>query len=51
MPEKTVFQSLQQKGVTLFDEDVSRLTTYEKTQKKTVMDIMSGIFDAIEIEQ
>ena len=51
MPEKSIFQSLQQKGVTLFDEDVSRLTTYETSQKKIVMDTMSGIFDSIEIEQ
>ena len=51
MPEKTIFQSLQQKGVTLFDEDASALTTYEKAQKRIVMDTLSGIFDAIEIEQ
>ncbi len=51
MPEKTIFQSLQQKGVTLFDEDTSALTTYEKAQKRMVMDTLSGIFDAIEIEQ
>ncbi|MBO5898280.1 MAG: ParA family protein [Clostridia bacterium] len=51
MPEKSIFLSLQQKGVTLFDEDVSLLTTYEKTQKKSVMDTMAGIFDTIEIEQ
>lgn len=52
MPEKSLFQSLQQKGVTLFDDNggdyVKRLTNYELRQKKTVMEIMSAIFDSIE---
>ena len=50
MPDKTIIKSLQQKGVTVFDEDVSRLTAYEKSQKRTVMDVMSEIFDSIEFE-
>ena len=50
MPEKTIIKSLQQKGVTAFDEDNSRLTNYEKVQKRNIMDTFSSIFDAIEIE-
>ena len=50
MPDMTIIKSLQQKGVTVFDEDVSRLTAYEKSQKRTVMDVMSEIFDSIEFE-
>lgn len=50
MPEKSIFQTLQQKGVTLFDQDTSPLTTYEKAQKRAVMDMVSNIFDAIEID-
>ena len=49
MPEKSIFQSLQQKGVTLFDRDTSTLTTYERNQKKIVMGQISEIFDSIEI--
>jgi chromosome partitioning protein len=52
MPEKSLFQSLQQKGVILFDDNASemvkRLTSYELRQKKTVMEIMSALFDSIE---
>ena len=52
MPEKSLFQSLQQKGVILFDDNASAqaktLTSYELRQKKTVMEIMSALFDSIE---
>lgn len=52
MPEKSLFQSLQQKGVTLFDdpagEQVKKLTNYEARQKKNVMEIMGAIFDSID---
>ncbi|MBQ7336958.1 MAG: ParA family protein [Clostridia bacterium] len=52
MPEKSLFQSLQQKGVILFDDPASeyakRLSNYEYRQKKNVMEIMSAVFDSIE---
>lgn len=48
LPEKTIVQSLQQKGVTLFDSDTKRLTSYERAQKKLMMDQMAAIFDTIE---
>ena len=51
MPDKTIIKSLQQKGVTVFDEDVSKLTAYEKSQKRIVMDVMSEIYDSIEMEE
>lgn len=50
MSEKSIFQSLQQKGVTLFDTQTKGLTSYERTQKKVVADMMSSLFDAIELE-
>ena len=51
MPEKSLFQSLQQKGVILFDDNAAAaklLTSYELRQKKTLMEIMSALFDSIE---
>lgn len=49
VPEKSMIQTLQHKGVVIFDEDVSKLTYYQKTQKKVLMDIFSALFSPIQL--
>ena len=46
-PEKAVIQTLQEKGVSVFDEDISKLSSYERSQKKELVSIFSTLYKAI----
>lgn len=47
IPEKANIQTLQQKGVVVFDTDVSILNYYQKTQKKMLAEVFSELFETI----
>jgi len=49
VPEKSMIQTLQHKGVVVFDEDVSKLSYYQKTQKKILMDIFKDLFTPVKL--
>lgn len=49
MPEKTSIQTLQQKGVVVYDKDVKSLNSYQRAQKKILMDIFTQLFSSIEL--
>lgn len=48
-PEKAIIQTLQEKGVTVFDEDVSTLSPYQKSQKKELKDLFTQLFRSIKL--
>lgn len=47
LPEKATIQSLQQKGVAVFDKNVSSLSSYLRSQKKLLMQVFAELFDKI----
>ncbi|MGL4949143.1 MAG: ParA family protein [Anaeroplasmataceae bacterium] len=49
IPEKAIITTLQQLGISLFDDDVEKLSSYQKTQKKLAMEIFKSVFDQIEL--
>ena len=46
-PEKAVIQTLQEKGVSVFDEDITALSSYERSQKKDLMKTFGDLFQSI----
>jgi chromosome partitioning protein len=46
-PEKAVIQTLQEKGVSVFDEDITVLSSYERSQKKDLMKTFGDLFQSI----
>lgn len=48
-PEKAVIQTLQEKGVSVFDEDVQALSPYERGQKKELMKVFADLFKTIKL--
>lgn len=46
-PEKAVIQTLQEKGVSVFDEDITALSSYERSQKKELMKTFGDLFQSI----
>jgi len=49
VPEKSIIQTLQHKGIVIFDEDVSKLNYYQKSQKKILMDIFTDLYKTAKI--
>jgi len=47
VPEKANIQTLQQKGIVVFDEDVKALNSYQRGQKKFLMEVFKKLFDSI----
>ena len=48
-PEKAIIQTLQEKGVTVFDEDVTSLSPYQKSQKKELKALFTTLFKTIKL--
>jgi chromosome partitioning protein len=48
-PEKAIIQSLQEKGITVFDADVTSLNPYQKGQKKELIALFSELFTSIKL--
>jgi chromosome partitioning protein len=48
-PEKAVIQTLQEKGVSVFDTEITALSSYERSQKKELMTIFSELYKAIKL--
>jgi chromosome partitioning protein len=48
-PEKAIIQTLQEKGVTVFDQDVSTLSPYQKSQKKELVALFTQLFSAMKL--
>lgn len=46
-PEKAVIQTLQEKGVSVFDQDITSLSSYERSQKKELMTIFTQLYKSI----
>jgi len=46
-PEKAVIQTLQEKGVSVFDEEITVLSSYERSQKKELMKTFGDLFQSI----
>lgn len=51
MPEKSTILSLQQKGISVFDKNVKTLSSYTRSQKKAIMQILSSLFDSIKLKK
>lgn len=49
VPEKSMIQTLQHKGVVVFDEDISKLSYYQKAQKKVLMEIFTSLFKPVKL--
>ena len=47
IPEKASIQSLQTKGVSVFDDDLKNLTPYEKLQKKIIEEIFTEFYNSL----
>jgi chromosome partitioning protein len=48
-PEKAIIQTLQEKGVTVFDENVTLLSPYQKSQKKELKALFTTLFKSIKL--
>jgi chromosome partitioning protein len=48
-PEKAIIQTLQEKGVSVFDEDIKALSSYERSQKKELMSTFSTLYKSIKL--
>jgi chromosome partitioning protein len=48
-PEKAIIQTLQEKGVSVFDEDIKTLSSYERSQKKELMSTFSELYKTIKL--
>lgn len=48
-PEKAVIQTLQEKGVSVFDVELTNLSSYERAQKKELMTIFTHLFKGIKL--
>jgi chromosome partitioning protein len=48
-PEKAIIQTLQEKGVSVFDEDITKLSSYERSQKKELIAVFSELFKTIKL--
>lgn len=48
-PEKAIIQTLQEKGVSVFDEDIKALSSYERGQKKELMTTFTSLYKAIKL--
>ena len=46
-PEKAVIQTLQEKGVSVFDDEITVLSSYERSQKKELMKTFGDLFQSI----
>ncbi|VEU79931.1 ParA family protein [Haploplasma axanthum] len=49
IPEKSNIQTLQQKGIVIFDEDVTSLNYYQKNQKKLLIEVFTELFKSIKL--
>ena len=49
VPDKSSIQTLQQKGIVVFDEDVQTLNSYQKNQKKLLIEVFSSLFNQIKL--
>jgi chromosome partitioning protein len=48
-PEKAIIQTLQEKGVSVFDDDITSLSSYERSQKKELMKNFKDLFKTIKL--
>jgi chromosome partitioning protein len=48
-PEKAIIQTLQEKGVSVFDQDIKSLSSYERSQKKELMAVFSDLYKSIKL--
>jgi chromosome partitioning protein len=48
-PEKAIIQTLQEKGVSVFDVDIKTLSSYERSQKKELMSTFSELYKTIKL--
>ena len=48
-PEKAIIQSLQEKGLMVFDKDFSSLNPYQKGQKKDLITLFTEVFNSIKL--
>jgi chromosome partitioning protein len=48
-PEKAIIQTLQEKGVSVFDENIKTLSSYERSQKKELMSTFSDLYKTIKL--
>jgi chromosome partitioning protein len=48
-PEKAIIQTLQEKGVSVFDDQVKTLSAYQRSQKRELMITFSDLFKTIKL--